>query len=163
MAASLGLYPENFPWKNFPWQEAIIHFARALGNVHLNKIDDASKELEQLRSFYNVLNEQKNKAFEAAHVDVQIKSAEAWLELKKGNKEKAKELMRAAADKEDAMAKHPVTPCAVLPARELLGEMLLEMEEYTLAEVAFAENLKLNPNRLNGVIGMDLAKHRHKQ
>ncbi len=163
MAASLALYPENFPWKQFPWQEAIIHFARVLGNVHLQQLDSASKELEQLRALYQVLNTQKNKAFEAAHIDVQIKTAEAWIELKKGNKEKAKVLMMAAADKEDAMAKHPVTPCAVLPARELLGEMLLEMEEYTLAEVAFAENLKLNPNRLNGVNGMDLAKHRHKQ
>ena len=158
MAASLGLYPENFPWKNFPWQEAIIHFARALGKVHLNKIDDASKELEQLRSLYNVLDTQKNKAFEAAHVDVQIKAAEAWIELKKGNKEKAKELMIAAADKEDAMAKHPVTPCPVLPARELLGEMLLEIDDYGSALQAFEENQKLNPNRLNGMKGLDIAK-----
>jgi hypothetical protein len=45
----------------------------------------------------------------------------------------AKELMMAAADKEDAMEKHPVTPGSVLPARELLGEMLLELNEPLLA------------------------------
>lgn len=160
MASSLDLYPANFPWKQFPWQEAIIHFAKALGNVHLNKIDDATKELEQLRSLYQVLNSQKNKAFEAAHVDVQVKAAEAWIEMKKGNKQFAKELMTAAADKEDAMAKHPVTPCSVLPARELLGELLLETNEYALAIEAFEQNLKLNPNRLNGVNGLDIAKHK---
>ncbi len=160
MAATLGLYPENFPWKQFPWQEAIIHFARALGSVHLNRLDDASKELEQLKSLYQGLNTQKNKTFEAAHIDVQVKAAEAWIELKKGNKQLAEELMNAAADKEDAMAKHPVTPCSVLPARELLGEMLLEMEEYAPAVEAFEQNLKLNPNRLNGIKGLDIAKHK---
>ena len=68
--------------------------------------------------------------------------------------------MTAAADKEDAMAKHPVTPCSVLPARELLGELLLETNEYALAIEAFEQNLKLNPNRLNGVNGLDIAKHK---
>lgn len=160
MAASLELYPENFPWKQFPWQEAIIHFAKALGSIHLNKLDSASKELEQLRSLYQVLTTQKNKAFEAAHVDVQIKAIEAWIEMKNGNKQLAKELMIAAADKEDAMAKHPVTPCAVLPARELLGEMLLELNEYEGATKVFEENLKLNPNRLNGINGLNLSKQK---
>ena len=158
MAASLDLYPGNFPWKQFPWQEAIIHFARTLGNVHLNKLDDASKELEQLKLLYQALSTQKNKTFEAAHIDVQVKAAEAWIEMKKGNKQVAKELMIAAADKEDAMAKHPVTPCAVIPARELLGEMLLEMKEPSLATDAFEQNLKLNPNRLNGINGLNIAK-----
>jgi len=160
MAASLVEYPENFPWKQFPWQEAIIHFAKALGSVHLNKPDVASKELEQLRSLHQVLSAQKNKAFEAAHVEVQVMTTEAWIELKKGNKQKARELMIAAADKEDAMAKHPVTPCAVLPARELLGEMLLDLDEPALAVEAFEKNLKSNPNRLNGINGLDIAKHK---
>ncbi|HEX7845251.1 MAG TPA: hypothetical protein VF476_05565 [Chitinophagaceae bacterium] len=160
MAASLELTPSSFPWKQFPWQEAIIHFARALGNVHLNKLDEAAKELEQLRSLQQVLSTQKNKAAEANHVDVQIKAAEAWIAFKKGNKEKAKELMIAAADKEDAMEKHPVTPGSVLPARELLGEMLLQMGEYTLATEAFEKDLKLNPNRANGLKGLDNAKHK---
>jgi tetratricopeptide (TPR) repeat protein len=160
MAASLALYPENFPWEQFPWQKAIIHFARALGNVHLNRPDDVSKELQQLKSIYQALSAQKDKAFEAAHVDVQIKTAEAWLELRKGNETRAKELMIAAADKEDAMAKHPVTPCPVLPTRELLGEMFLDMNEYALAIEAFEQNLKLNPNRLNGITGLELARHK---
>lgn len=160
MAASLPLHTANLSWTDFPWQKAIIHFARVLGNVHLNKISEAEKELDTLRSLYQALSTQKNKASEAAQVDVQIKTAEAWIELKKGNSMKAKELMVGAADKEDAMEKHPVTPCAVLPARELLGDMLLELNEPALAIEAFEKDLKLNPNRRNGLAGLSLAKRK---
>ena len=160
MAAGLQLHEANFSWKDFPWQEAIIHFAKLLGNVHLNNLSYAENELTQLRALYQNLLTQKNKAIEATQVDVQIKTSEAWIELKKGNKQKAKELMIAAADKEDAMEKHPVTPGSVLPARELLGEMLLELSEPALAIEAFEEDLKINPNRRNGMIGLNSARQK---
>lgn len=158
MAASLSLYPTDFPWKNFPWQESILHFTRILGNIHLNNLNEAEKELAVLKTLYQNLGTQKNKASEIAQVDVQIKTSEAWLAFKKGEIRKAKELMMAAADKEDAMEKHPVTPGAVLPARELLGEMLLELNEPVLAVAAFEKNLNNNPNRRNGLIGLEAAK-----
>jgi tetratricopeptide (TPR) repeat protein len=128
--------------------------------VHLNNLNDAEKELNQLKSLYQNLLSQKDKAIEAAQVDVQIKTSEAWIELKKGNKQRAKELMIAAADKEDGMEKHPVTPGSVLPARELLGEMLLELNENSLAIEAFEEDLKINPNRRNGMTGLNSAKQK---
>jgi hypothetical protein len=68
--------------------------------------------------------------------------------------------MIAAADKEDGMEKHPVTPGSVLPARELLGEMLLELNENSLAIEAFEEDLKINPNRRNGMTGLNSAKQK---
>ena len=160
MAAGLQLHAANFQWKDFAWQEAIIHFAKLLGYVHLNNLNDAEKELNQLKTLYQNLLTQKNKAIEAAQVDVQIKTSEAWIELIRGNKQKAKELMVVAADKEDAMEKHPVTPGAVLPARELLGEMLLELNEPALAIEAFEQDLKINPNRRNGVSGLNAAKQK---
>ena len=160
MAAGLQLHSANFSWKDFPWQEAIIHFARALGKVHLNKIREAERELDTLKTLYQTLSTQKNKASEAAQVDVQIKTSEAWIELKKGNISMAKDLMRTAADKEDAMEKHPVTPGSVLPARELLGEMLLELNEPALAVKEFEKDLKINPNRRNGIIGLNIANQK---
>ena len=160
MAAALQLHSANFAWKDFPWQEAITHFAKLLGYVHLNNLSDAEKELDKLKALHQNLLTQKNKAMEAANVDVQIRASEAWIELKKGNKQKAKELMIAAADKEDAMEKHPVTPGSVLPARELLGEMLLELNEPVLAIEAFEKDLKINPNRRNGMSGLNLAKQK---
>lgn len=155
MAAGLQLHSANFSWKDFPWQEAIIHFARVLGNAHLNKISEAEKELDTLKTLNQTLSTQKDKASEASHVDVQIKAAEAWIALKKGNISMAKDLMMAAADKEDAMEKHPVTPGSVLPARELLGEMLLELNEPALAKKEFEKDLKINPNRRNGTTGLN--------
>src|SRR4030095_15470077 len=160
MASGLQLNTANFSWDNFPWQEAIIHFAKLLGYVHSNNLTDAEHELTLLNTLYQKLFTQKDKAIEAAQVDVQIKSSAAWIELRKNNKQKAKELMIAAADKEDAMEKHPVTPGSVLPARELLGEMLLELNEPALAIEAFEQDLKINPNRRNGMIGLTIAKQK---
>ena len=71
--------------------------------------------------------------------------------------------MKAAADAEDAMKKHSVTPGAVIPARELLGEMLLEMNEPALAVFAFEQDLKLHANRRNGLIGLTMAKEKAKK
>lgn len=159
-AAELKIHPVNFPWADFPWQKSIFHFARLLGNVHINKIDAAEKELDTLRSLYDTLLTQKNKTIEAAQVAVQIKASEAWIELKKGNKEKTLELMKAAAMAEDAMEKHPVTPGAVIPARELLGELLLEMNQPELALEAFEMDLKNNRNRRNGLDGAAIAAQR---
>jgi hypothetical protein len=159
-AAELRIHPANFPWKDFPWQKAIFHFARVLGNVHLNNVGAAEKELDTLKTLYDALKDQKNKADEAAQVAVQIKAAEAWVEYKKGNNEKALALMEAAANSEDGTEKHAVTPGPVIPARELLGEMLLAMDQPSLAVSAFDQDLKLHANRRNGTIGLKMAKEK---
>src|SRR6187401_3663080 len=65
-AAELNIHPLNFPWDKFPWQNAIIHFARVLGHVHLNNINAAEKELDTLKAAYEKLKDQKNKGLEAA-------------------------------------------------------------------------------------------------
>ena len=156
-AADLQIHPSNFPWKKFPWQEAIVHFTRLLGSVHVNNMNEAKIELENLRSLYDSLAKQKDKAKEAAQVAVQIKTGEAWIEYKNGNNDKALDLMRVAADMEDGTEKHPVTPGAVIPARELLGELLLEMNQPSLALEAFQLDLKTHPNRRNGLYGATIA------
>jgi len=156
-AAALQLYPANFPWEKFPWQEAITHFAKLVGNVHLNRSEIAQQELNILKALFDKLAADKNKSLEAAQVMVQIKASQALIEYSKGNKDQALNLMRSAADMEDAMEKHPVTPGAVIPARELLGELLLEMNKPSLALEAFEADLKNNPNRRNGLNGLAMA------
>ena len=88
---------------------------------------------------------------------VQIKSAEAWITFREGNKQKALELMNEAAILEDGTEKHPVTPGEVLPARELLGEMLLEMKDPGAALQAFEKNLQSHKNRFNSLYGAGMA------
>ena len=61
--------------------------------------------------------------------------------------------MRAAADLEDTMEKHPVTPGPMLPARELLGELLMELDQPARALPEFEEVLRSSPNRFNAIYG----------
>lgn len=62
-------------------------------------------------------------------------------------------MIRQAADLEDSVDKHPVTPGAVLPARELLGDMLLAAERPEEALQSFETSLAISPNRLNSLYG----------
>jgi tetratricopeptide (TPR) repeat protein len=156
-AANLSLYPNSFPWEEFPWQESIIHFARSLGAVHLNDVNTARKELENLKLLYDKLTKQIDKKQEAAQVAVQVKTAEAWIEYKQRHNEKALELMKEAADMEDGTEKHPVTPGEVIPARESYGEILLEMNKPALALENFELDLKTHPNRFNGLYDAAIA------
>jgi tetratricopeptide (TPR) repeat protein len=152
-AADLQMHPANFPWEKFPWQEAITHFTRLLGSVHTGNLEKAKTELEVLKLLHGKLANAKDKVPEAAQVAIQIKASEAWIEFKQGNNNKALELMKAAAGMEDGMEKHPVTPGEVIPARELLAEMLLEMDKPALALEAFELVLKTHANRFNGLYG----------
>lgn len=155
-AARLQIHPVDFPWKKFPWQRAMINFTRLLGFVHLNKIDSANFELHNLKILYNDILKQKD-AYKANQVKIQITSSEAWIFFKKGRYAAALNAMKLAADMEDHSEKHPVTPCELIPARELLGDMLLEMKNPTDALKAYEKDLERHPNRFNGLYGAALA------
>lgn len=156
-AAGLEPHPANFPWKDFPWQKGIIHYTRLLGSVHINDLSKAKNELAVLKSLHEILSRQKEKAKEARQVAVQVKAGEAWIILKEGNAEKAVVLMKEAADMEDGMEKHPVTPGEVIPARELLGEMYLELNRPAEAMDAFEQNLRSRAYRVNSLYGASVA------
>jgi hypothetical protein len=108
-AQALELKPAGFPWDNFLWEKAIVHFGRILGAVNTNKVAQAKTDLAELESIHAKLKE-NGKTFEANQVNIQIKASEGWLQLAAGNKDKAIELMSEAADMEDATDKPPVTP-----------------------------------------------------
>ena len=151
-AASLSLHSANFSWIKFPWQEAIVHFTKLLGNVHINNLNEAKLELAKLNTLHDTLQKQKD-VYKAMEVEIQIKAGEAWFEFVSGNKSEAIHLMKLAADMEDSTGKHPVTPGEVLPARELLGDMYLEMNQNQNALQAYEAVLKSSPNRFNSLYG----------
>ena len=155
-AAELKLFPENFPWDNFPWQKGIVVYTRMLGMIHINDVKGAEKELAELKMLQSKLLEQKDQ-YKAKQLEVQIKTGEAWLQLKKGNRTRAEELMVKAADMEDSTMKHPVTPGEVLPARELLADMYMEMGKTGKALAAYDADLSRHPKRLNGMRGREIA------
>jgi predicted Zn-dependent protease len=159
-AASLELQPANFPWKDFPWQEAIVHFTRLIGSVHIGNMDAARAELKKLNELHDTLTAQKD-SYKAGQVQIQIKASEAWIQFKEGKNNEALRLMNEAADMEEKTEKDPVTPGEVLPARELLADMLLQMNKPGDALRTYEADLKRHPNRFNGLYSAGLAAEKY--
>lgn len=158
-ASELQLSPAWFPWEKYYWERSNTDFARFLGDIHTDNLKDARNVLDQLKSSQEQLILAKE-AYKANLVMIQVKSAEAWLSLKEGDKQKAIDLMRTAADMEDATEKHPVTPGEIIPARELLGDIYLNIGDHEQALEAYELNLKRHPNTFNGLYGAAVASEK---
>jgi tetratricopeptide (TPR) repeat protein len=89
----------------------------------------------------------------ADQVEIQRRAAAAWTARAEGKNDDALALMRTAVELESSTEEHPVTPGALVPAREMLGEMLLELNQPTAARDEFEASLRAEPNRLRGVYG----------
>src|SRR5207249_394240 len=106
----------------------------------------------KLQALRDSLVQTKN-AYWADQVEIQRRAALGWVAWAEGKNEDALRLMRSAADLEDGTEKHPVTPGAILPARELLGEMLLELKQPAQAVREFETSMGREPDRYNGTYG----------
>jgi tetratricopeptide (TPR) repeat protein len=140
----------------YPHTEAMTSFARALGAARTGDPVSAEKEVQRLASLRDALKAAKN-AYWATEVETSRMAAAAWTALAQGKKEEALSLMRDAADAEDKNEKHIVTPGRLLPARELLGDMLLELKEPALALKEYEASQVREPNRFRGFYGAALA------
>jgi tetratricopeptide (TPR) repeat protein len=160
-AAAARVQPQNakINWEDYPWQRAIIHFARLMGSVHTGNLTAANAELRELNRLQELLLSQ-NDVYKANQVKIQATTGEAWMRLKQGKKADALRLMNLAADMEDKTEKHPVTPGEVIPARELLGDMYLELGDAASALTAYEEDLRRHNNRFNGLYGAAVAAQR---
>jgi predicted Zn-dependent protease len=143
----------TFPWQGFGWAEAHVRFARAVGAARNGDAASARREVEKLNAIRAALAEAKGGYDWAKQVEIQRLVASAWLAHSEGAREEALRLMRAAAELDDATEKHPVTPGAILPAREQLGELLLELKQPSAALREFETSLRVAPNRFNGLYG----------
>jgi hypothetical protein len=148
-AEAAALTPRQTP---FPWTDAITHFARALGAARSGNAAAARQDIERLGALHEALVKAKD-AYWAEQVEIQRRAATAWVTLAEGRQAEAVTLMREAADMEDATEKAAVTPGPIKPARELLGEMLLQLNQPTEALVAFETTLKKEPNRFRATYG----------
>jgi tetratricopeptide (TPR) repeat protein len=148
-ADAVKLTPKASP---FPYTEAMTYFARALGAAHLHDpapIREAIGSLQQIRDRLAAAHE----TYWSEQVDIQVQAAGAWLALLEGRTRDAVAQMRAAAQREDATEKSAVTPGPLAPARELLGDMLLDTGEPALALKEFEATMKKEPNRFRAVAG----------
>ena len=143
-------------WEKYPAMSAITQFARGLGAARSGDSTIANEAINSLGQIRHKLVK-SNQPYWATLVGSQQKSVEAWLAFAKGDRKRALQLMLQAADIEDSVDKHPVTPGAVLPARELLGDMLSLMDRDNEALAAYESVLKISPNRARSLRGAQQA------
>jgi tetratricopeptide (TPR) repeat protein len=93
-------------------------------------------------------------------IHVQLNSALAWISYAEGKTDEALKLMRDAADEEDAVEKLPVTPGAIVPTREQLGDLLLETNRPADALKEFERALSMTPKRRGALAGLSQSQKR---
>ncbi|HLJ00914.1 MAG TPA: hypothetical protein VKT76_14455 [Bradyrhizobium sp.] len=135
-----------------PYVRAMPVFARALGAARSGAPEAAEKDLQELAQLVDALKEAKDDYW-ASEVEVQRLGAAAWIDYARGNREKALELMREAVGREDKSEKSVVTPGRLIPARELLGDMLLESGRPAEALSEYETSLIRDPGRFRSLFG----------
>jgi hypothetical protein len=150
-AAALPTPAIGFPLEKFPWAEAMISFARAVGAARTGDPAAAETEIGKLAALRDKLNEAKD-TYWANQVEVQRLQAAAVLAHAAKDGKKAVALARQAAELDAGMDKHPATPAPVLPARELLADLLLEVKDPAALQ-AYDDSLKSEPNRFRSILG----------
>ena len=133
--------------------------------ARMGDVAAAKASAERLKHLHDALVTMKQ-GYWAGQVGIQGKAVAAWTALTEGRRDEAIATMREAADLESATEKHIVTPGAIVPARELLGFMLLETGQPASALVEFEKSHAVEPNRLHGFAGAaraaELAEEREK-
>jgi len=127
-------------------------WARAIGLARSGQRGAARREIEKLENSYERLHGLGDDYW-ATQVHVQINEARAWLAHAEGKDDEALKLIRDAADEEDAVEKRPVTPGAIVPAREQLGDLLLELNRPQEALKEFERTLTMTPQRRGALMG----------
>lgn len=140
-------------WDRFPQAVAIRCYAKGIGAARAGDLAAAGDALAELAELGEVM-EARELGYWLSLLEAQSKSIEAWIALSEGDTDRAVKLMREAADVEDMAGKAPVTPGHVLPARELLGYLLLEVGDAAGATEAYQAVLSVSPNRRRSLAGL---------
>jgi len=151
-AAALEVAPASFPWASFPYAEAITHFARAVGAARSGDAARARQAVERLEALREAAVDAKI-GYWPDQIEIQRRAAAGWLARAEGRNEDAQRLLKEAAELEAATDKHPVTPGAVLPARELRADLFMELGRPAEALAEYEASLKVAPNRLYPLSG----------
>jgi hypothetical protein len=146
-AARLEVRPSGFPFA-----DALTEFARALGAARMGDIAKARTAIARLEAL-RVSQSQMNEPYWTEQIDIQRRSAAAWLAFAEGRRAEALAEMRAAADAEGRTEKAAITPGPLAPAREQLGEMLLATKDAGAALKEFEATLLSEPNRFRALYG----------
>jgi hypothetical protein len=148
-AEAAALVPPQTP---FAWADAVTHFARAIGAARAGQLGSARQDVARLVALRDAVAATKD-GYWTEQVEIQRRGAEAWVRFAEGRHADALTMMREAAEREDATEKAVVTPGPIKPARELLGEMLLQANRPAEALIEFEATLAKEPNRFRALLG----------
>src|SRR5258705_5168752 len=152
-AAAANLSIPNLPhWSSFPFMEALIEYGHALGRAHTGDLEGARKAIARMQQLRDATKEPKFDYFKS-HLDLQMQAASAWVAAAEGKKNDATDMLRRAAESQDILGKHPLSPRAFVPIREQLGTLLLEVGQPKEAQQEFEAALKIYPGRFRGLYG----------
>jgi tetratricopeptide (TPR) repeat protein len=151
-AALSERHPENYPWERFPWAEAITQFARGIGSARSGDPAGAREALEKLVALRDRATASGEDYF-ATQIEISRLAVAAWLAHAEGSSSAAVHLMRSAVRLEASTEKHPVTPGSLAPASELLGDLLMELDQPGAALEAYRASLRTWPGRRNSLEG----------
>jgi tetratricopeptide (TPR) repeat protein len=135
-----------------PWAQALTWMAIGIGGARSAHLDLATHAEQSLASLRDVTAKQNNEYW-SKQVEVQRREVVAWIQQATGKPDDAIATMRSAADLEESMDKHAVTPGAVLPAREMLAQLLVLANRPQEALPEYESVLKIAPNRFNALYG----------
>ena len=144
--------PATIPWDIFSWPVAMNQFARGLGAARSGDLEGAREAVAKLEGLKTRADENAEDYF-ATQIEIGRLAVEGWAAHLAGQSDDAVELLRASAELEASTQKHPVTPGAILPAYELLGDLLLELDRPGEALAAYEASLETWPGRFNTMLG----------
>jgi tetratricopeptide (TPR) repeat protein len=139
-----------------PWAQAITWTAVGVGAARSGDQQRAAEAKQSLQRLYDE-TAKRNNAYWAKQIQVQIGEVDAWMYQQDADPTKALTAMTTAAELEESMDKHAVTPGAVVPAREMLGQLYIEQKHPEEALQAFQAVLQVAPKRFNALYGAAMA------
>lgn len=153
-AANLSLknHPD-FPWNKFPQYEALLYFAKGIGAGRSGNSEIIQQAYQKLEKLQHTFKDTEANKYWIDQIEIQKTVVKAWQLYVQNENEKSLEIMIIAANLEDATEKNPVTPGTLLPVREMLGDLLLEIGQPDEALLQYELSLKNSPNRFNSLYG----------
>jgi tetratricopeptide (TPR) repeat protein len=147
--------PDYLPWDSPVglWSEGLTWLARGLGGVHTGDIEHAREAEARLRELRDQAKADDEELM-ATYIEVERLILAGWIAHADGDDERAEALVRSAAELESSVEKHPITPGALLPPNEALGDLLMAMDRPDDALEAFQQSGRIWPARFNTLAGV---------
>lgn len=150
--------PDYIDWDMFPWPEGLNWFARGLGAVHSDDLNAAREAEQRLAALVENAKSAADQRF-STYIEVDRRILAGWIAKAEGEHERAIELLSSAGELEATAEKHPVTPGALYPPYEALGDLLLSLDRPAEALINYENSNRTWPQRYNTLEGAARSAH----